>query len=713
MDHTKKFPYEDLKTIVGMRLAWYPNPNVMEDTIARSRVQERACAQAGLLDLLHPSGTLRFIYHREQGRLRFEIEGSDLGGESDTLAASLQIALDTLRSEGMVFDTGSCDEGSTDGQGRWIAISPHCKICSPFPSRHLGFQIGTPETESPEVAAIVPDFPRISQRRWLDFIAAPLLKDSSILRMEVEFQARELTKSEVVTIRSLFEERLTEHETLFGKGVSIGVIERFLGMWLRSGRGWIVRCRVRVATGADVPEAIVKMLANEIFGTPPGKDFAGVEDLLDIGSSYPEGWDFASLLPAPEYFDELTAQRILNAHVPCLPETGILLGHVENLALRIPHEMRDRHIYVAGATGTGKSTMLLNLIRQDMESGEGDLVFEPHGDLIEQVLEAVPANRRGDVTVIDPLSDEPPPGINILDVKGSPRPEWRIRFMIGELLRFFGEVWDMRSAGGPMFEMYLRNAILLLTDEGVREKSQHTLLDFSSILADRDFRNEQLEVCRNEDVKLFWNNIATKAGGESALANIVPYIVSKMDLLTQSSFIKTMIGQPNETLRIGEKMDRKHIVLCNLSKGVLGTTESRLLGTMLLAQIFAAGLERGMQPKATRVPVNIYVDEFQNFVSDNMASMLSEARKFGLRLILANQTLGQLNAGHGREDMTNTILGNAGHLVFFRLGVPDAEKLRGFTKPFTPEDMQTLPNYHAFVRLLTSEGPLKPLVMRT
>ena len=344
---------------------------------------------------------------------------------------------------------------------------------------------------------------------------------------------------------------------------------------------------------------------------------------------------------------------------------------------------------------------------------EAVILLDPHGDLYEQVLDAVPARRRKQVTVINPFLDDPPPGINFLDVAGSPRPEWRIRFMIGELLRFFGEVWDMRIVSGPVFEMYLKHGLLLLADEGVREKSHHTLLDFSKVFSDRDFRNHLLEVCRNEDVKLFWNNIAMKAGGDSSLVNIVPYIVSKMELLTQSSFIKQMIGQPKDTLRIREKMDHGKIVLCNLSKGVLGATESRLLGTLLLAQIFAAGLERGLQKKDQRNPVNIYVDEFQNFVSDNMASMLSEARKFGLRLILANQTLGQLAASHGIEDLTNTVLGNVGHLIFFRLGIPDAEKLQGFTRPFTPDDMQRLPNFHALARILTTEGPVDPVVMKT
>ena len=279
-------------------------------------------------------------------------------------------------------------------------------------------------------------------------------------------------------------------------------------------------------------------------------------------------------------------------------------------------------------------------------------------------------------------------------------------------MQLFAEFWDMRLAGGPMFEMYFRNTIFLLTEQGNRQFIKPTLLHFQRVLSDREFRNNLLDACQDTDVKFFWKNIAEKVEGDAKLANIAPYISCKIDALTQSAFVRQIIGQADDTLKIGQRMDRGEIVLINLSKGALGAMESRLLGTLLLAQIFAAGLNRGAMPSQERRPVNIYVDEFQNFTSANMASMLSESRKFGLRLVLANQTLGQL-ACEGRVDLTAAILGNVGHLAFFRLGVLDAEKLKSFTKPFSPEDMQTLPNYHALVRLLTQEGPLRPLVMNT
>lgn len=679
--------------------------------------QRRMQVQAGLLNLLRPGAMLRFVYRRENRRLHFGIEGGDREGGTGTLEELLGVALETLRLEGLMFENVEqlSTSGKGDRQNRWIPVESSGRVIKTKPAAKLGFQTVEGEAVNENSSLLVPDFPALLQRRWLDFVPALLLKDNPLMGVEIEFTAYRLEERNRKSVLSLFEQRMNEHKLLFGENVPMGALERFLALWGRNGKGWQIRCRVQAGESGPKLKALLELIAGEVFetGRPTERRAAEEPRTCDLHDVYPEGWELPPLLPPPEYFEGFSARRILNGRVPRLPETGILLGKVEEAALRIPQEMRDRHSYIVGATGTGKSTLLLNLIRQDLKNGEGVILLDPHGDLFDQVLEAVPARRRKQLTVINPLLDEQPPGINFLDVEASSRPAWRIRFMIGELLRFFDGVWDMRHVGGPMFEMYFRNALLLLGDQGVREKSCHTLLDFASVLSDKDFRNHQLEACRNEDVKRFWKTIAEKAGGDSNLANIAPYIVSKMELLTQSSFIRDMIGRPKDTLRIREKMNRGSIILCNLSKGALGATESRLLGTMLLAQIFAAGLERGLQKKEQRKPVNIYVDEFQNFVSDNMASMLSEARKFGLRLILANQTLGQLAASQGKEDLTNTVLGNVGHLIFFRLGVPDAEQLQGFTKPFTPDDMQKLPNFHAFARILTAEGPLDPVVLRT
>jgi hypothetical protein len=186
-----------------------------------------------------------------------------------------------------------------------------------------------------------------------------------------------------------------------------------------------------------------------------------------------------------------------------------------------------------------------------------------------------------------------------------------------------------------------------------------------------------------------------------------------MSPLTQGAFLTCLLKQPRDEVRLADRINRNPIILVNLDKGVLGVQESRVLGVILMAQIMSAGLKRSLMSRKDRRPVNVYVDEFQNFVSDNVASMLSEARKFGLRLTLANQVLAQLKANTGRQDLLETVLGNVGNMILFRLGVPDAERLKSFIEPFSHQEMQELPNFHALVRLLTPEGPLRPLVMKT
>ena len=313
----------------------------------------------------------------------------------------------------------------------------------------------------------------------------------------------------------------------------------------------------------------------------------------------------------------------------------------------------------------------------------------------------------------------------------------------------------MRAVGGPMFELYFRNTILLmclieqlaaevpvtgavkafscngsseevlkklLSDEVSKTKETPdeeviqlplNLRHFSRVMVDKKFREALLARCPDKSVVEFWKDIAVKAGGESSLANIVPYVVSKINGMVQSGFVADLLCAQRNKFRLAERMNRGEIILINLNKGLLGGNESRLLGTILMMEIFAAGLGRSALKEEQRRPVNVYVDEFQNFVSDNVAVMLSEARKFGLRLTLANQTLAQLKANPGRQDLLETVLGNVGNMILFRLGVPDADRLKLFTEPFTRQEMQELPNYHALVRLLTAEGPIRPVVMKT
>lgn len=679
-------------------------------------------AESQILSLLRTGDMVRMCLRPDtQRRVEVSIEGAPSEKGDGFLEDRLTIALGEIRSRyGFLFAQGDRVGAkkpvgaSKRAKGRWVEICPLATDFTSARPESVGFSAVQAKKSSTTLR--LPDFPTSVEGRIFESLSTLILDVREIQTFEVEFTRIAIPETAIKPLEEALRLHATANRATASGNDYASLTEAFLALWLSQRSGWRVVARAFLLVGPGIPTAALEMIGRDLFRCEcevmtPARECDAPE--FDLSNSIPKGWPVPSILPTLQSPDRIAASRLHNPAIPNLPKTGLVIGMAEGVHVRLPEASRDRHTYIVGATGTGKSTLMERMIIEDMRRGEGVVLLDPHGDLYAEVRAAVPKARLADVIEIDPLSGAKPPGINFLDVGDSPRPAWRLRFMIGELMQFFGGVWDMHMCGGPMFEMYFRNAFLLLGDQGVREKSCHTLLNFASLLSEKEFRDRQLEHCRNEEVKNFWKNIAEKAGSDASLANIVPYIVSKMDLLTQSSFIREMIGRPKDTLRMGERMDRRAIVLCNLSKGVLGALESRLLGAMLMSQIFAAGLERGMQRRTHRRPVNIYVDEFQNFVSDNVASMLSEARKFGLRLTLANQTLGQLKANTGKQDLLETVLGNVGNIILFRLGVPDADRLKLFLNPFTQKEMQELPNFHALVRLLTDQGPVKPLIMQT
>jgi len=332
----------------------------------------RMQAQVGLLNLLQPGAMLRFVYRCENGRLRFGIEGADAEGGTGTLEELLRLAMETLRREGLVFDHASeASEGAGVGkQGRWIPIEPSARPIGVKAAAKLGFQTEASKPEMDAFSLLAPAFPSSHPRRWLDFVAAPLLKDNPLLAIEIEFKARRLTEKQTKEMLALLEQRVIEHKLLLGENVPLGAVERFLGLWVRSGNGWRIRCRVQIGKNEPEPKALLGLIAGEVFESPLQSEplTEGVPNASDFHDVYPEGWELPSLLPPADYFEDFSARRILNGRVPRLPETGILLGTVEGAELRIPQEMRDRHSYIVGATGTGKSTLLFNMIQQDLKN---------------------------------------------------------------------------------------------------------------------------------------------------------------------------------------------------------------------------------------------------------------------------------------------------------------------------------------------------------
>lgn len=391
-----------------------------------------------------------------------------------------------------------------------------------------------------------------------------------------------------------------------------------------------------------------------------------------------------------------------------MPEEGIILGlnnyrNIETM-IRMTRDDRRRHMYIIGQTGTGKSFLMQNMMRQDMEAGEGCCYIDPHGEAIDFILGVVPKNRADDVVVFDPSDLERPLALNFLEYDPA-HPELKT-FIANELLGILDRLYDLKTTGGPMFERYLRNTLSLLMD--FPEKG-FTIMEIPKVLADEEFRNALLANCKDVFVKDFWEKEAMKAGGDSALANMVPYITTKFGVFINNDYMRPIIGQSKSTLNFSEIMNGKKILVVNLSKGKLGDLNSQLLGALIVGKLTQAALERANLPPEQREDFYLYIDEFQNYTTPSISTILSEARKYKLCLNLAHQFIGQLP-----EDISKAVFGNVGSMALFRVGPEDAKFLVEFLKPvFSEYDLINLDSRNALIRLLVNGMVTQPFNLTT
>lgn len=395
-----------------------------------------------------------------------------------------------------------------------------------------------------------------------------------------------------------------------------------------------------------------------------------------------------------------------------LPSEGIILGQSqyrgENYKIRMKAPDRRRHLYVIGKSGSGKSVFQASLIKQDIEEGRGVCVIDPHGDLVDECLEYVPKNRADDVIFFDPADIERPVGLNMLEFdERSPHLRTNV---INEMLKIFDKLYDLKATGGPMFETYMRNAILLLMEH---PESGMTLMDIPKVLADDDFRKFKLSKCKSQEVKDFWEKEALKAGGESSLANMVPYITSKLASFIYNDYMRTIIGQQQSAFNVFDAMNQQKILLIKLSKGKIGDLNAYLLGMIMVGKILNSALARGDMKAEDRKDFYLYIDEFQNFLTDSIMVILSEARKYGLNLIIAHQFIGQLTGSGGDTKIRDAIFGNVGTMVSFRIGVEDAEFLaKEFAPVFTEYDLVNVEAFTCNLKMLIDNTASRPFNMK-
>jgi hypothetical protein len=387
-----------------------------------------------------------------------------------------------------------------------------------------------------------------------------------------------------------------------------------------------------------------------------------------------------------------------------LPTTGIVIGKnifrgVETL-VRMTDEDRRRHMYVIGQTGTGKTTIMKAMVRQDIENGKGVCVIDPHGDFAEFTLSIVPKERAEDVIYFDPADLDRPLGLNMLEIDPT-HPEQKT-MVINELFGIIDKLYDLKTAGGPMFEKYFKNAALLLLDD--YQNNIPTLADISRVLVNDQFRADKLSRETNPLVKEFWQLEAEKAGGEASLANMAPYISSKVDTFVSNEFLRPIINQKNSAFNFREVMDQKKILVVNLSKGRIGDLNANLLGMIIVGKLLMAALSRVDLDEKSRNDFYLYIDEFQNFTTDSISTILSEARKYRLDLVVGHQFIKQL-----KENIRDAVFGNVGSVAAFRISPDDAEFMKNKFEPvFSPQDLMNIDNLNAYVNLLVNGQTTRP-----
>lgn len=393
-----------------------------------------------------------------------------------------------------------------------------------------------------------------------------------------------------------------------------------------------------------------------------------------------------------------------------IPQEGILLGQNiyrgEVKEVRIKRDDRRRHMYIVGKSGVGKSVFIANMAVQDIMNGEGVCIIDPHGDLISDILKRVPPERAEDVVLFAPADIERPLALNLLEF--DPRYPEQKTFVINEMIKIFDKLYDLKSTGGPIFEQYMRNSMLLIMSD---PESGSTLMEIPKVLANPEFRKKKLEKCNDPTVIDFWKQEAEKAGGDAALANVVPYITSKLNQFISNDTMRPIIGQQKSSFNLRDIMDKKKILLVDLSKGQVGELNAHLLGMILVGKILMAALSRTDVDKEARKDFYLYIDEFQNFTTDSICSILSEARKYGLNLIVAHQYLGQLVKGQD-SSIKDAVFGNVGTWVVFKVGSEDAEVIqKEFNPVFNQYDLINVENATAYVKLLINNTSSRPFSM--
>ncbi len=390
-----------------------------------------------------------------------------------------------------------------------------------------------------------------------------------------------------------------------------------------------------------------------------------------------------------------------------IPQEGLLLGYNvfrgAKKPIRLSLHDRQRHMYVVGQTGTGKSTFLENLALQDMLSGGGFAFVDPHGDTAEKLLAMVPKERTEDVIYFSPADMDYPMGLNLFEFHTPDQKD----FLIQEVLNMLYKLYDPQHQGimGPRYEDMFRNAALAV----MADPNGGTFIEIPLLFRDPQFLKQKLQHVTDPTVLGFWQKQFPAMQRSNEAGEVTAWFVSKFGAFLSNEMMRNIIGQPKSAFDLRDIMDNKKILIVNLSKGRTGDLNSKLLGMIFVMKFQAAAMSRANIDESQRVDFSLYVDEFQNFSTESFATIMSEARKYHLNLIVANQFTTQLT-----DEIRDSVFGNMGTIVSFRVGQNDVDILAKYFQPlFDGDDLLRVPNYNTIVRTLIGGVPTQPFSMAT
>lgn len=390
------------------------------------------------------------------------------------------------------------------------------------------------------------------------------------------------------------------------------------------------------------------------------------------------------------------------------PEDGLLLGHNvfrnQKRLVRLGDEDRMRHMYVIGQTGTGKSVFLENLVLQDLQAGRGLAFIDPHGETAERILSLIPEDRLGDVIYFNPGNLEFPMGLNIFEHDEADKQD----NLIQEAILMLYKLYDPQKQGiiGPRYEYMFRNAAKLI----MADPAGGTFIDIPKLFNDRAFVNQKLRYVTDQSVLDFWQKEIVDAARSSEAGDVKSWFVSKFSAFLSNTMMRNIIGQTKSSFKLREIMDDGKIMIVNLSQGLTGELNMKLLGMLFVTKFQRAAMSRADVPSAQRRDFTLYIDEFQDFATDSFAVILSAARKYRFSLVMANQHMAQLS-----EEIREAIYGNVGTIVSFRISAQDAEHMvkQFYSQNFEISDLTRLPLGHSLVRTLVDGAPTTPFNMNT